>query len=126
LEKFKNRKRGLSCKFYFSKLHGLDLTHVGVSKAKNLEAVDYTGSFNAQKDMFKGKDISWSKLRGLELTNIGILEASVIWGVDYTGSVNAPKDMFKGKDIPLNITLLEFYERTQKEIHFFFTELFLR
>lgn len=31
--------------------------------------------------------------------------------------------LFKGKDIPLNITLLEFYEKTQKEIHFFTTDL---
>ena len=29
------------------------------------------------------------------------------------------KPLFKGKDIPIDISLLDFYERTNKEIHFF-------
>ena len=32
------------------------------------------------------------------------------------------KPLFKGKDIPIDISLLDFYERTNKEIHFFTTD----
>lgn len=45
----------------------------------------------------------------------GILDKKPIYSVF--------EPLFKGKDIPLNITLQEFYEKTQKEVHFFTTDL---
>lgn len=63
----------------------------------------------------------WEKVYKFELSmalksilNQGIFDQSAVY--------NTFKPLFNGRDIPMDINLLEFYERTNKEIHFFTTD----
>jgi NTE family protein len=63
----------------------------------------------------------WHKVFKFELSmafksilNQGIFDINVLQEIF--------KPLFKGKDIPIDISLLDFYERTNKEIHFFTTD----